>query len=376
MTDNTAISPFTIDVPQADLDDLGYRLDRVRWTSVLPEGEYGVSLDRLQRLVAHWRDAFDWRATEAAINAHPQFTTDIDGQNIHFLHVRSPEPGALPLLLTHGWPGSIVEFLDVIGPLSDPRAHGGDPATAFHLVIPSLPGMGFSGPTTAAGWGTRRTAAAWVTLMGRLGYGERYGVAGNDAGSMINPEIARLDPDHVIGAHVTQVWSFPSGDPAEFEGLSGEDMAALGVLKDFWDNKGAFNIVQSQQPQTLAHALSDSPAGLLGWQLQLFDDNLDDEFIIANVALTWFTGTAGSALRFYREDALDTDRPTEPTTVPLGLSAAAEGDFKSIRRFAERDHKAITHWRVNEGVFGHYAAHTASDVNIGDIRDFFAELRG
>ncbi|MBB6034389.1 epoxide hydrolase family protein [Phytomonospora endophytica] len=375
MADNSEIRPFRIDVPQADLDDLGDRLDRVRWTSELPEGDYGVPLARLQRLVARWRDGFDWRAREAELNALPQFTTEIDGQNIHFLHVRSPEPDALPLLLTHGWPGTIAEYLRVVGPLSDPRAHGGDPSTAFHVVVPSLPGMGFSGPTTAPGWGTRRTAAAWVTLMNRLGYGERYGVAGNDAGSMINPEIARLDPEHLVGAHVTQLYSFPGGDPAEFEGMSGEDMAALGVLQDFWENKGAFNVLHSQQPQTLAHAVSDSPAGLLGWQIQLFDADLDDDFVLTNVAITWFTGTAGSALRFYREDKLDTDRPTGPTTVPIGLSAAVSGDFQSIRRFAERDHTRIVSWRVNEKVTGHYAAHTAPEVITGDLRDFFAGLR-
>ncbi|MEV0644812.1 epoxide hydrolase family protein [Phytomonospora sp. NPDC050363] len=377
MTHDTEIRPYRVDIPQVDLDDLADRLDRVRWTSTVPgaDAEYGVSLERLQRLVAHWRDGYDWRAWEARLNSFPQFTTAIDGENIHFIHVRSPEAGALPLLLTHGWPGTVAEFLDVIGPLSDPRAHGGDPAAAFHVVVPSLPGMGFSGPTTSRGWGTRRTAAAWVELMGRLGYGERYGVGGNDAGSMINPEIGRLDPEHVVGAHVTQLFSFPTGDPAEFEGMTSEEMAALGVLQDFWENKGSFNMVHSQQPQTLAHAISDSPVGLLGWNTQLFGENLDDDFVLTNVAIAWFTGTAGSAIRFYREDSLDTDRPKEPTTVPIGLSSAARGDFLSIRRFAERDHADIRSWRVNEEVDGHYAARTNPDVITRDLRDFFALVR-
>jgi len=189
----------------------------------------------------------------------------------------------LPLILTHGWPGSVVEYLDVIGPLTDPRAHDRDPSIAFDLVIPSLPGFAFSSPLTGRGWGTTRTAAAWVQLMRRLGY-QRYGAAGNDAGSMVSPEVGRLDPDHVTAVHVTQVFSFPSGDPAEFEGLSEQDMAALAKLQWFMDHKFSFNQLHSQQPQTLAHALADSPVGLLAWNGQLMGEDamgekgLDDDF--------------------------------------------------------------------------------------------------
>src|SRR6266566_5280835 len=215
------IRPFRVAISQESLDDLRNRLDRTRWTSDIPgEGpDYGVDLAWVRRLAGYWRDGYDWRAAEARLNAYPQFITGIDGQDIHFLHVRSPEPDALPLILTHGWPGSVVEYLDVIGPLTDPRAHGRDPSIAFDLVVPSLPGFAFSSPLTSRGWSTARTAAAWAELMRRLGY-QRYGAAGNDAGSMISPEIGRLDPDRVTGVHVTQVFSFPSGDPAEFEGLS------------------------------------------------------------------------------------------------------------------------------------------------------------
>jgi epoxide hydrolase len=213
------IRSFRVAIPQASLDDLRDRLDRTRWTSDIPgdgpdsgpdSGDYGMDLDWVRRLAGYWRDGYDWRAAEARLNAHPQFITEIDGQDIHFLHVRSPEPDALPLILTHGWPGSVVEYLDVIGPLTEPQRYGGNPADAFHLVIPSLPGFGFSSPLTRRGWSTARTAAAWVQLMGRLGY-QRYGAAGNDAGSMVSPEIGRLGPDHVTGVHVTQVFSFPSG---------------------------------------------------------------------------------------------------------------------------------------------------------------------
>src|ERR1700722_543896 len=203
MTDMNAVSPFTIAISQQSLDDLNHRLDRTRFTSDIPGSgaDYGTSLDLVKRLVEHWRHGYDWRAFETRLNGYPNFITNIDGQDIHFLHVRSPEPDALPLIVTHGWPGSVAEYLDVIGPLTDPRAHGRDPALAFDLVIPSLPGFAFSGPLSATGWGTQRTAAAWVELMRRLKY-QKYGAVGNDAGSMISPEIGRRDPDHVVGVPV------------------------------------------------------------------------------------------------------------------------------------------------------------------------------
>src|SRR5690242_18161957 len=193
------IQEFRIDIPQSDLDDLTGRLARTRWPASLPGAawERGVPVSYLRELAEYWRSGFDWRAAEARLNAYPQYTTEIDGQRIHFLHVRSPEPQATPLLLVHGWPGSVVEFLDVIGPLTDPRSHGGDPATAFHLVIPSIPGMGFSSPLTEPGWGSRRIASAFAELMRRLGY-ERYGAQGGDFGAFIAPDLGRVDPGHVI----------------------------------------------------------------------------------------------------------------------------------------------------------------------------------
>jgi epoxide hydrolase len=197
------IPPFRIEIPQAILDDLGDRLARTRWPDDLPGVGWsrGVPLGYLKQLAEHWRTKYDWRQWEARLNEFPQFTTEIDGQNIHFLHVRSPESNAMPLILTHGWPGSIVEFLTVIGPLVDPRAGGGDPADAFHLVLPSIPGYGFSGPTREAGWTTARVARAWAELMKRLGY-ERYGAQGGDWGAFVSPELGRVDRDHVIGVHV------------------------------------------------------------------------------------------------------------------------------------------------------------------------------
>jgi uncharacterized protein (TIGR03086 family) len=371
------LRPFRAEVPQSALDDLRGRLQRALWPDDLP-AEYGVTNERVRALAEHWLEKFDWRAFEARLNAYPQFVTEIDGETIHFLHVRSSRADATPLVLTHGWPGSVAEYLDVIGPLTEPDSAG---APAFHLVIPSLPGFGFSGPAKSAGWGTHRTAAAWTELMDRLGY-ESYGAAGNDGGSMISPEIGRLAPEKVIGVHVTQLFSFPSGDPAELADLSAADQAALAHLQWFYENMFSFNALHSQQPHTLAFALADSPLALLAWNAQLFGENLDADFVLANVALYWLTGTGGSSIRFYYEDARTTSRPSEPTTVPTGL-AMFKGDFQSIRRFADRDHANIVSWNSYDtgtgpggprDAAGHYAAHEAPDVLVADIRRFFAGL--
>ena len=390
MTDDerAGIREFRIDVPQSDLDELQERLARTRWANELPpesrEGghqtgpvppgwEYGVPLDYVKDLVEYWRTDYDWRAWEAKLNGYPQFITEIDGQNIHFLHVRSPESDALPLILTHGWPNSVVEYLDLIGELTNPRAHGGDAVDAFHVVIPSLPGFAFSGPTTEPGWDAERTARAWAELMRRLGY-DRYGAHGNDAGAIVAPIQGRLDPDHVVGVHVNQIFSFPSGDPAEFEGLTQEEFQYLEFLKSFVDH-AIHDKAQAAQPQTLAHALADSPAGQLAWSGQLFGppgQALSPDEIITNVSIYWLTNTAASAARFYYENAR-AEYPTEPTTIPLGLASFAF-DFRPIRKFAERDHKNIVSWsEFDRG--GHWAAHDAPDLLTGDIRQFFRGMR-
>jgi hypothetical protein len=369
------VQPFRVDIPQADLDDLQDRLARTRWPDDAPGAEwsYGVPLGYVRELVEYWRSGYDWRAQEARINEHPQFTTTIDGQRVHFLHVRSPEPDALPLIATHGWPMSVVEYLDLIGPLTDPRAHGGDPADAFHLVVPSVPGIAFSGPTHEPGWGARRAARAWTELMARLGY-DRYGAHGNDAGSLISPEVGRHAPDRVVGVHVTQLFSFPSGDPTEFEDLTDEDMAALGFLENFTAGGGlAYNQYQSAQPQTLAYALQDSPAGWLAWVAQLFQRSVDPDYIITNAAIYWLTGTIGSSIRRYYDDAHAQDAPTEPTTVPTGVAVFA-ADFQTIPRFARRDHANIVHWRSYDRG-SHFAPHDAPDLLLTDIRDFYRSLR-
>jgi pimeloyl-ACP methyl ester carboxylesterase len=375
IAESVEVQPYSVAIPDAELEDLEARLARVRWPDELQgvDWSYGVPLDYVRELVNHWRTSFDWRAHEARLNAQPQFVTTIDGQQVHFLHIRSPEPDALPLICTHGWPMSVFEYLDLIGPLSDPRAHGAEPADAFHVVIPSLPGVAFSGPITEPGWGTRRIARAWVELMSRLGYA-RYGAHGNDAGSQISPEVGRYDPERVVGVHVTQLFSFPSGDPAEFAEMSDEDMAAMQFLELFTAGGGlAYNAYQSAQPQTLAYALQDSPAGWLAWVTQLFGRSVAPDYILVNAAAYWLTNTVGSSIRRYYDEAHAEQHPTEATTTPTGVAIFAN-DFQSIRRFAERDHANIVSWnRYDRG--SHFSPHDAPDLLLDDLRAFFRELR-
>lgn len=363
-----SLKPFHINVPQHELDDLRVRLERTRWGEEVPAGaDYGVPLEYVRRLFGRWLTGYDWRAWEARLNRYAQFETTIDGQRIHFLHVRSPKKDALPVIMTHGWPGSIVEFIDVIDRLTTPESHGGNAADAFHVVIPSLPGYGFSGPTREAGWDNRRIARAWATLMARLGY-DRYGAVGNDAGSMISPELGRIDPDHVVGVHVTQVFSFPSGDPDEMKDLTSDEQSQMQTLQWFFENKFSFNTLLSQQPQTVGYAIDDSPVGLLAWQAQLLGEDLDEDFALTNVMMYWLTRTGSSAGRLYYENSR-APRPTTPTTLALGL-AGFGGDFYGLRRFAQRDHANIVHWNTYDNG-GHFAAHKVPDVYAADVRAFF-----
>jgi pimeloyl-ACP methyl ester carboxylesterase len=380
MDTDPQIRPFRIDVPQVDLDDLRDRLDRTRWPDELSGvgWSYGVPLEYVRNLADHWRTAYDWRAHEARLNRFPQFTTVIDGANVHFAHVRSAEPDAVPLILTHGWPGSFAEFAELIGPLTDPRGHGGDPADAFHVVVPSIPGFGFSGPTRETGWGVPRVAAAWGELMSRLGY-RRYGAQGGDFGSLVSPELGRIEPDRVLGVHVNALVTMPSspGDPAEFEGLTDAERTRLGGLERWNRERSGYAAIQSTRPQTLAYALVDSPAGQLAWNTEWFEDYgekigaIDPDVILTHVSLYWLTATAGSAARLYRESAADWGREVKPSPVPTGV-AVFPGD-SSVRRFAERAN-TVVHWsEFDRG--GHFAALQAPDLLIDDIRDFFRPLR-
>ncbi|MGW7549991.1 epoxide hydrolase family protein [Streptomyces rimosus] len=375
------IRPFRIDIPQADLDDLRERLARTRWPDELSGvgWSYGVPVTYARELAAYWRSGFDWRAQEAALNRFDQFTTEIDGQNIHFLHVRSPEPGALPLLLTHGWPGSIAEFMKVIGPLTDPRAHGGDPADAFHVVAPSIPGFGFSGPTTEPGWNLHRVARAWAELMRRLGY-ERYGAQGGDSGAVISPEVGRIDPEHVVGVHVNGALGFPTGDPAEFDGLSAAELERLGQYQD--QDRSGYAVIQATRPQTLAFGLTDSPAAQLAWIAEKFKEwtdpahelpehAVDRDQLLTDVSIYWLTRTAASSARLYKESAQAWGSAVTASTVPHGV-AVFPGDA-GVRRIAEREHKVV-HWsEYDRG--GHFPAMEVPELLVDDVRAFFRLVR-
>ncbi|MGV9542595.1 epoxide hydrolase family protein [Nocardia beijingensis] len=379
------ITPFRIDIPQRQLDDLRSRLDATRWPAPLPGDGWdtGVPTAWLRELVDHWRTGYDWRAAEAQLNAYPQYTIEIDGQHIHFLHVRSPESGALPLLLTHGWPGSVAEFLDVIGPLSDPRAHGGDPADAFHLVIPSLPGFGFSGPVAEAGWTIERIAKAWAELMRRLGY-ERYGVQGGDIGGAVSPEVGRTAPDQVVGVHVNGAPGLPPLPRAEAELASLTELERDRVrrIQAFMREEYGYIAVQSTRPQALAYGLTDSPVGQLAWIMDKFrewthpravepDKILDRDRLLTNVMIYWLTGTAGSSAYVgYAQDA-PWGEPKRNSGVPTAALVFAHD--VGIRRYAEEEN-TITRWNdVDRG--GHFAAMEEPSLLTADIREFFRDLR-
>lgn len=377
------IRPFRIAIPQAQLQDLKDRLARVRWPDELPGVGWkrGVPLGYLKGLAEYWRTAYDWRVHEEELNRLPQFTTAVDGQKIHFLHVRSKEQNALPLILTHGWPGSVVEFLKVIGPLTDPVTHGGERTDAFHVVAPSLPGFAFSGPTAEPGWNSQRIARAWTDLMRRLGY-TRYGAQGGDFGAIVSPELGRIDSDHIVGIHVNNLLAFPSGSPSDFAGLTEVEQARLKFLERWGQEMSGYASVQSTRPQTLAYSLSDSPAGQLAWIVEKFkewtdptkelpEDAVDRDQLLTNVSVYWLTNTGGSSARLYYEGAASWGHPPKRSSVPTGV-AVFPNDI-TVRRLAEREH-TITRWS-EFGRGGHFAAMEAPDLLVSDIREFFRPLR-
>jgi len=379
-----SIQPFAINIPQADLDDLRDRLARTRWPDELPGAGWsrGVPLSYLQGLAEYWRSGFDWRAQEAKLNALPQFTTEIDGQNIHFLHVRSPEPDALPLIITHGYPSSVVELMNLVGPLTNPRAHGGDPADAFHVVAPSLPGFGFSTPVREVGWEAARTARAFGELMSRLGY-QRYGAHGGDIGAGVSELLGANG--RVAAVHVNTdptaiaLWM---GMPAELNDLSDSERARLAELGQYADDGKGYLQLQSTRPQTLAYALTDSPAGQLAWIVEKFkewtnrqadlpEQAVDRDLLLANVSLYWFTGTGASAAQFLYEAAHAQHNWGAASTTPTGM--AVFGADSLTRRILDPEHK-IAHWSEFEAG-GHFPAMEVPALLVGDLRTFFRRFR-
>ncbi|WP_406174205.1 epoxide hydrolase family protein [Streptomyces canus] len=389
------VRPFRLDIPQSDLDDLHDRLDRTRWPDDLSATgwAYGVPAGYLRELAHHWRHSYDWRAAEARLNEWPQFTTVIDGTTVHFAHVRSPEPDATPLVITHGWPGSIVEFLDVVGPLTDPVAHGGDAADAFHVVVPSIPGFGLSGPPADTGWEAGRIADAWAELMTRLGY-ERFGAQGGDWGSAISRELGRAHPERVIGVHLNLL----PGAQATHEPTE-EELAPLAAEQreraleswrrwSAWSGEGTgYAVLHSTRPQTLAYALTDSPVGQLAWIVEKFqewtdsaelpEEAVDRDRLLTNVMLYWLTGTAGSAARIYYERAHATGgraaRPTEPSTAPTAVAVFPAEIQIPLRHKAERTENLVRWTEFDRG--GHFAAMEEPDLLVDDVRAFFRQLR-
>lgn len=402
MEKNSEIRPYRIDIPQAELDDLLDRLTRTRWPVTLPGvgWERGTPVGYLRELTEYWRTGFDWRAQEARLNEFPQYTTEIDGQAIHFLHVRSPEPDALPLLMSHGWPSTAVEFENVIGPLSDPRAHGGAPGQAFHLVIPSLPGFGLSPEVATTGWGLPRTVQAYAELMRRLGY-DRYGTQGGDIGAGVAGMLAGAAPEQVVGIHMNGPTNFSK--PKQGQEFTEREQERLRVEADFGTHGSGYLILQSNQPSTIGLALTDSPVAQLAWIVEKFqawtdaaksspEDAVDTDQLLTSVTATWFSrGGAGSANFVYEsmngeldwappgtenderaeaetgeQDADWAEGPAVPTAVAV---FAADMSVRSLI-----DTGQVTRWTEYE-VGGHFAAMEAPNEFVGDVREFFATVR-
>lgn len=374
------IRPFTLAIPQADLDDLQRRLTHARW----PEREtgegwdQGVPIDRLRALVDHWRQDYDWRRCEAMLNGFGQFKTVIDGLDIHFLHIRSPHEGAMPLLLTHGWPGSVIEFHKVIGPLSDPVAHGGNAADAFHLIVPSLPGYGFSGKPQGTGWGVERIAQAWAELMQRLGY-DRYVAQGGDWGSAVTVSMGVQAPPGLIGVHLNMLSIMP---PDLGEEVDADEQAALAASKHFADVESAYARLQATRPQTLGYALADSPVGQAAWIYEKLrgwsDCDGEPETIFTRdemldtIMLYWLNNSGASSARLYWE-SMGSFRPMA-IDLPLGYSQFPREILAPPRKWAERVFSNIIHWNnVDKG--GHFAAFEQPHLFIQEVRTCFRPLR-
>jgi pimeloyl-ACP methyl ester carboxylesterase len=382
------VIPFRIEIPEAELADLRRRLRQTRWPEREPVADWsqGVPLDYLRELCDYWADGYNWRATEARLNARPQFRTVIDGLAVHFVHVRSPRPDALPLIITHGWPGSVVEFGKVIGPLSDPLSHGGQAADAFHVVCPSLPGYGFSGKPDGTGWGIERIAAAWASLMARLGY-QRYGAVGSDWGTSVSTLLGLQDPEHVAGIHLSPPLAGP--DPATFGDLTDAERAALAGLRHSAEWDSGYSTEHATRPQTIGYALTDSPAALAAWIVEKFwswtdhDGSLDDvltrDDLLDNLMLYWLPATGASSARLYWESIRQVnewiaDSSADTVDVPTGCSVFPAELQRPSRRWAQKRFTDIRYW--NEPAHGgHFAAFEQPELFAEEVRAFFRLVR-
>jgi pimeloyl-ACP methyl ester carboxylesterase len=383
------ILPFTVQVPEADLDDLRERLTRARWPepATVPDWSQGVPLAWLRELCGYWAREYDWRRLESRLNALPQFTTDLDGVPVHFIHLRSPQPDALPLVLTHGWPGSVVEFLDVFAPLADPVGHGGDAGDAFHVVCPSLPGFGFSGKPTEPGWGVARIARAWALLMARLGY-DRYGAQGGDWGFGITTALAHQEGERVAGIHLNYAPGARPQSPGD-DDLTDFERASLDDLAQHLEWGSGYALQQGTRPQTLGYGLVDSPVGQCAWIAEKYwawaDHDGDParaltrDQMLDNISVYWHTATAASSARIYWEDGFA--RPSGRRAgrlgapdVPVGVSVFHREIFRPSRRWCEQYYSDLRFYELLDRG-GHFAAFEQPELFVDQVRRAFRAMR-
>lgn len=381
MTLSDDVTEFQISVPEAELLDLRERLARTRWPEAETVGDWtqGAPLAYVREVARYWAEEYDWRKAEARLAAYPHFRTELDGLGFHFVHARSPHEDALPLVLTHGWPGSVVEFLDVLGPLIDPTAHGGDAADAFHVVCPSLPGYGFSDKPTAPGWTVERIGGAWAALMERLGYA-RFGAQGGDWGAMVTVAVARAGGDRVAGIHLNMPLVVP--DSETFADLTPVEQDILNDLVRHRDQGTGYSKIQSTRPQTLGYGLADSPTGQLAWIIEKFrewtdgdghpENALTRDQMLDNITLYWLTGTAASSARLYWESFRSPDFGA--VDAPTGCSIFPREIARASRRWAEKRFTDLRYWNeLDRG--GHFAAFEQPELFVEEVRRFFRLVR-
>jgi pimeloyl-ACP methyl ester carboxylesterase len=390
----TETRPFHVEIPEERLEDLRRRIAAARWPSkeLVPDRSQGVQLSTLQELARYWETDYDWRKAESKLNALPQFTTQIDGVDIHFIHVKSRHEKALPMIMTHGWPGSVIELLEVVGPLTDPTAHGGDAEDAFDLVLPSLPGYGFSAEPTDVGWDPGRTARAWAELMRRLGY-TRYVAQGGDLGAIVTDAMGRQAPEGLLGIHMNLlVTTLGAATPPP--GDSEEERAALDAINTFTTSGFGYFLEQSTRPQTIGYALLDSPVALAAWLLDHDTDSyykisgafvegqasggLTADHILDNITLYWLTDTGASAARAYweigRAQALAAGQAPPEVSLPVGFTTFPEEIFQAPRSWVEQSYPNLIYFnKVDKG--GHFAAWEEPRLFAEEIRAAFGSLR-